>query len=129
MRTRQLIGAAVAVALLTSGYLVVTAFNRMRDESFVRDALLMGAEVIQSKLRESQGELTQQEMEQVFTNHHDASVSPIWFDAARRPVDAWGTHFRITYDSSHPAAWVLCESAGPDRVFGTEDDLSYRTEK
>jgi hypothetical protein len=64
----------------------------------------------------------------VFTAHDKASVSPIWFDETGSPVDAWGTRFRVTWDNARAAKWVLCESAGPDRKFGTGDDLSYKAQ-
>ena len=67
------------------------------------------------------------EIEAVFILHHEASVSPVWLDDNGRPVDAWGTHFRVAYGKNGPGVWVCCESAGADRKFGTTDDLSYDT--
>ena len=37
-------------------------------------------------------------LREVFEEHHRASVSPIWFDEAGHPVDAWGTEFRVAHD-------------------------------
>jgi len=36
-------------------------------------------------------------------------------------IDDWGTPFRISYFS---ASDVLILSAGPDKIFGTSDDIS-----
>jgi hypothetical protein len=58
-----------------------------------------------------------------------ASVSWLWYDDAGAPVDAWETPFQVTVDAARPAAWLRCASAGPDRRFGTDDDISYTAER
>jgi hypothetical protein len=95
------------------------------DEQFVSDALRTGAYEIRRSLQDNPGGMTAAEVEAVFVRHHKASVSPIWLDADGRPVDAWGTHFRVAFGGEGPGVWVRCDSAGPDRAFGTSDDLSF----
>jgi hypothetical protein len=97
------------------------------DDRFVSDALQTGAYEIQRQLGEKPGGMTADEIEAIFIRHHEASVSPVWLDEDGRPVDAWGTHFRVAYGKNGSGVWVRCESAGPDRKFGTTDDLSYDT--
>ena len=67
---------------------------------------------IRRQLVERPEGLTTTECDAVFVRHHVASVSPIWFDGDGRPVDAWRSHFRVTF-------------GGEDRQFGTSDDLSF----
>lgn len=95
------------------------------DEHFVSDALQTAAYEIRGLLRETPGGMTTAEVEAVYVRHHEASVSPIWLDDDGRPVDAWETHFRVTFGGHGAGLWVRCESAGPDRVFETSDDLSF----
>jgi len=65
----------------------------------------------------------QAELEHALVDNHRASVACVWLDADGRPVDVWGTPFRGRFER----AWVRCESAGPDREFGTRDDITSAT--
>jgi hypothetical protein len=114
-------------ALLLLLLAVVLYVRREVLVHFVRDALQTAAYAIHAQLRDHRNGLDPEAIQQVFVHHHRASVSPIWFDNAGNPVDAWGTPFRVSHDQAQPVAWVLCESAGPDREFGTADDLRFRS--
>lgn len=47
--------------------------------------------------------------------------SDIW--TADRVTDGWGTELRIKYTAQHR---IIIWSAGPDRKFGTDDDVEMR---
>ncbi len=129
MRKANVAKLAVPLLLLLAAFLAGGYFLRCEsNRSFVQDALQTAAYEFQKRLAENPEGLSSEAIKQVFITHHNASVSPIWFDDLGNPVDAWGTPFRVSYDQARPVAWVLCESAGPDRSFGTSDDLSFRSE-
>lgn len=119
----RLLGVLAALALLAA--VALWLLQREIGRHFVRDALMTAAPAILDRLHA--GETTLVAVKQVFVHHHEASVSPIWFDSAGEPVDAWGTRFRVTHDPDLPVSWVEVRSAGPDRQFETEDDLSHRS--
>jgi formylglycine-generating enzyme required for sulfatase activity len=125
MRTLALVVIGLVLAALTVAYLLTRVDL---SDHFVQDALTTAALRLHQEHREHPEEICQASLHQVLIQHHNASVSPIWFDDDGNPVDAWGTPFRVTHDQAPPVSWVLCGSAGPDQEFGTSDDISYRSE-
>ncbi len=124
MRRGLLAGLALAVVV---GAVVWTCGWQasFRDSARVQDALDTAAPEVLHDLAKSARD-GQTVLDEVLLRHHEASVSPIWLDESHAPVDAWGTRFRVRTDEARPPLWVVCESAGPDRRFGTSDDLSRR---
>ena len=116
----------IIVAILLLVFAVGGVVKRKLDSHYVMDALRTSAGVLLIELRTA-GHIDSETMQAVFKFHHRASVSPIWFDASGRPVDAWGTEFRFSRDDQVPPTWVQCASAGPDGSFGTRDDLTARS--
>jgi hypothetical protein len=53
----------------------------------------------------------------------DARAIQPSFDRNGMPADVYGTPYRISVNGSVPTA----SSAGPDRIFGTADDVEYAT--
>jgi hypothetical protein len=124
-----LVSVVLAGALAGAFAGIYYLFHRVMDMHFVRDALQTAAMEILQEFQDQLGRVSPERIRQVFIINHQSSTSEIWFDAAGNPVDAWGTSFRVTHDQGNPVAWVLCESAGPDREFGTRDDLFYKAER
>ena len=118
----------VAVVIAAVGALVDTAGSKL-NELHVSDTVHVVALEVHRELLTDPDGFGPEEIRQMLVNLDSASVSNVWFDEAGTPLDAWGTPFRVTHDDKRPVGWVLCESAGPDGEFGTEDDLSYRSEK
>ena len=58
---------------------------------------------------------------------HDASITHVVLDPKGKPVDLYGTPFRVHRDVQGKTQKVVATSAGPDRRFDTPDDLSYTT--
>lgn len=59
------------------------------------------------------------EMEAAMRDMVRGGVSTVGFDQGGRPVDLWGTRFRVRLDGG----FLSCVSAGPDRTFETQDDV------
>lgn len=57
-------------------------------------------------------------------NHWDGPYIHDKYDDDGYLRDAWGTVYRYTYDNS--SDYCTITSAGPDRAFGTSDDISIR---
>jgi hypothetical protein len=124
----RVLGVALAVALAAVGAVVWIWLHAQFDKARVQDALTTAApEVLDRLARDSRS--PQQVLDDVLRRHHDASVSPIWFDDSSAPIDAWGHRFRVRVDAERPPRWVVCESAGPDSEFGTEDDIASRSDR
>ncbi len=117
-----------ALAILALGVIGYASVDiQAKSNAFrVRDALMTAAPIVLGRCREPSPRDPRDQLDDVSSMHHTGSVSPTWFDDAGKPVDAWGTRFRITVDKTRPPEWVICESAGPDRDFGTPDDISER---
>lgn len=54
----------------------------------------------------------------------NASVINAGLDAQKRPVDVYGTPFRVRHTVEGTLHRVTATSAGPDRQFDTPDDIS-----
>ena len=48
-------------------------------------------------------------------------LKPTDLNSTGEMIDSWGTPFRITYG---PESTVHVISAGPDKIFGTTDDIT-----
>ena len=98
------------------------------DRQFIKDAVMTASLEIHSQVADFDGDqIATFDFEEIFLDHHEASVSPVWIDSEGRPTDVWGKHFRVTFDSDSPIKWVECASAGRDKKFGTADDIAHRS--
>jgi hypothetical protein len=119
MRIHRAVLAMLAVVLGLAFFAYVVG-DALYSDMRVRDAVFTVSGVLSREYGPRSIMPTQSEVDAVVRRLHDASVSPVWFTEDGRPVDAWGTPFRAV---PHGADGVSCESAGPDRVFGTSDDI------
>ena len=55
---------------------------------------------------------------------HNAGVTGVALATAGKPVDLYGTPFRVSHAVAGMRHIVTATSAGPDRVFGTSDDIT-----
>ena len=128
---RAVVCALWVAALGVVVYESICAFviRRSLGRDRVRDAIQMAAPSVLGRLRTDAPDDPQLVLDQVLRMHHDSSVSPIWFDESFAPVDEWGNRFRARTDAASPPAWVVCESAGSDGEFDTDDDISAEARK
>jgi uncharacterized protein YfaS (alpha-2-macroglobulin family) len=73
------------------------------------------------------------QLSHVASNHKDEELPQIFAGITQRPRDAWGTELRleplVTWQRTRgPQVYYRVISAGPDKRFGTEDDLSVNLE-
>lgn len=60
---------------------------------------------------------------------HEASVINLKIDSIGKAVDPYGTAFRLENRISANKSITSVVSAGPDREFGTRDDISGNHER
>lgn len=78
-----------------------------------------------SELHRSNPKPSPTEIEAVLVNLSQGSITHVMLDKDRKPVDLWGTPFRIFRDVKGERQTVVTTSAGPDRQLETEDDVRY----
>lgn len=124
--TAQAIGLLGCIGVTILSIVSWGSVNRSLDRAHTSDALHVAGE-IHRDLLENPRDLWPEEADAWFVWVHENSMAKVGIDEGGRPVDAWGTPFRTTHDRSRPVRWVRCESAGPDREFGTADDLTFES--
>lgn len=72
---------------------------------------------------------TNDEIEQKIKFLQEASVINLKIDSNGKPVDPYGTPFQVENRISSGNAITTVVSAGPDREFGTQDDISGTHER
>ena len=124
--TRLIVGLVVMVGVLAM--LVAVGFWWLGDglarQFFAEDAVQVIAYEV-SEMFESNPATTQQEIEARIRELHEASVINLEVDAAGRDVGPYGTAFRVEHRAEGGTAVTTVTSAGPDRAFGTEDDIRF----
>lgn len=120
------VGLVGCLGIVILAVVMWSSVNRSLDRAHTSDALYVAGE-IRRDLLENPRNLRPEEADAWFVWAYENSMASIGFDEDGRPVDAWGTPFRTTHDRTHPVRWVRCESAGPDREFGTADDLTFES--
>jgi hypothetical protein len=97
---------------------------RARQVAMVRDAVQMTAYTVRDLLARN-GTATDPELHDAIVRLEKAGVIHLWYDSSGRIVDAWGTPLALEFSRTERDAPVVCKSAGPDRVMGTGDDISF----
>jgi hypothetical protein len=69
--------------------------------------------------------VTQEDLERRILKLHYASVINLKLDGAGKPVDPFGKPFQIRNVRLGSVSETTVISAGPDRQFGTRDDIRY----
>jgi hypothetical protein len=94
------------------------------DRAFVSDAVQRIAYAVSELLREDP-DPTDQELREAIVVLDEASVCHVWYGAGGQIADVWGTPLVITFERGSRDGPVTCKSAGPDRLMGTADDISF----
>ena len=68
---------------------------------------------------------TPEEIEATIKHLHDASVINLRINQSGKAVDPFGTPFRVQYERHPETSVTTVTSAGPDRRFGTTDDIRF----
>lgn len=68
---------------------------------------------------------TENDIQQKIKSLHRASVINLKIDASGKAVDPFGTAFRVDCSIQSGMSVTTVTSAGPDRQFGTEDDIQF----
>jgi hypothetical protein len=71
----------------------------------------------------------QGDIEQMIKSQHDASNINLEIDPNGRAVDPFGTAFRVQHRAEAQKSITTVVSAGPDRRFGTRDDIIFKHER
>lgn len=105
-----------------AGYWYMDRFRRM---FFAEDAVRMIAYETRS-LYERNPLATPQEVEDLILHLHKASVINLTVSPEGKPLDPFGTPFQVSKvgaDRGERGPLISVRCAGPDRRFGTSDDL------
>ena len=113
----------VATVLVFAGVGLWWFQKRFTPVFFAQDAV----EVIAFEASELFGkdpDTTDDEIEQKIKFLHEASVINLMIDSNGKAVDPFGTPFQVENRKSPGESITTVVSAGPDREFGTRDDIS-----
>jgi hypothetical protein len=121
--TGILIGLGILIPIVA---LLVLFVRRQAEKAFAYDSVMVASGMI-SELYKSNPAPTQKEIDDVLVAIHDGSISHVMLDKDRKPMDLWGTPFRIRHEVKDRERTVLVSSAGPDRRFDTGDDITFGT--
>lgn len=109
----------VLVALAGWG---VAAFRRATDRAFTHDAVLCASMRV-SRLYLENPTPSEKDIEDCLVELKTASITHVRMDRNGKPVDLYGTPFRLRRELREGEQTVSATSAGPDRRFDTEDDV------
>jgi hypothetical protein len=106
--------------------LAVLHFRRETDKTFTYDAVLCISGWV-SGLYLDNPEPSAKQVEDCIIALNTASITHVMLDGNGKPLDLYGTPFRIRREARGNRQTVIATSAGPDRRFDTEDDLRAET--
>ena len=98
--------------------------TRVKRVFFARDAVQVIAYEA-SRMYGSGKNVARAELDAMIKRLHDASVINLAIDDKGRAVDPFGTAFRVEHEARAQTAVTTVTSAGPDRRFGTRDDIQF----
>ena len=116
----------VGVILAVLGYRGCLRFRAGLDEAFTKDAVLCISMGVSNIYLENPA-ATSADVEARLRLLHDASITHVVLDPAGKPVDLYGTPFQVRREVKGNQQTVTATSAGPDRRFGTGDDIIHAT--
>ncbi len=111
------------VVVLAGFSFVVYALLQDHRESHARGAVLMISMRVE-ELHQKDPAPTQAQIDENIRELVTASVINAGLDAQQRPIDSYGTPFRLRHTVDGALHRVTATSAGPDRHFDTPDDIS-----
>jgi hypothetical protein len=119
-----LLAGAGAVLLASAAAGIWWFESRWLPVFFTEDAVQVIAYAASDMLHENPA-TTDDAIAQMILAQHEASNINLGVDETGRAVDLFGTVFRVEYEVRPDAAVTTVTSAGPDREFGTKDDISF----
>jgi hypothetical protein len=118
-----IVGSIAALASIAG--LVIIGIRRARDASLrqsTHDAVQVISRGVAAEIRAGRSP-SWTEIEGNIRKLIDAGVINASFDRDGQPADVYGTPFRVSLSGS----LLTASSAGPDRIFGTDDDIEVAT--
>lgn len=115
----------VVLLLLVTGFIYIA--TRVIDSSrrfFAQDACHMIAYEV-GDLYRSKASPTADEVDEVVLRLHNASVINLRVSPEGKPLDPYGTPFRIRFAREGVVTTTRVTSAGPDGHFDTADDIFH----
>lgn len=101
---------------------------RFVPTAFTEDAVqVIGYEA--SRMFHSDPATSQDEIDQMIKSQHDASNINLGIDSNGKTIDLFGTAFRVQHQAGNRKSITTVVSAGPDREFGTADDVHFEHER
>jgi hypothetical protein len=116
----------VLIALATAGLWWFQ--SRFMPVVFAEDAVqVLGYAA--SDTFQSHPDTTQDEIDRMIKSQHETSNINLKIDPNGKAVDPFGTAFRVEHQIQPGKSITTVTSAGPDRDFGTGDDISFKHER
>ncbi len=91
---------------------------------FAKDAVQVIAYTA-SDMFQSNPATTHDDIQQMIKSQHEASNINLKTDPNGKAVDPFGSAFRVDHKIQSGMSVITVVSAGPDRQFGTEDDIQF----
>lgn len=114
----------VVVAVIALGSVGLWWFQkRFTPVFFTQDAVEVIAFEASDLFGKDSG-TTDDEIERKIKSLHEASVINLQIDSNGKAVDPFGTPFQVENQKSAGKSTTTVVSAGPDREFGTRDDIT-----
>jgi hypothetical protein len=126
MKKRIVIVVVVVVsitALSTVAWLIKVGITDAIETATTKDAVLMVSSRLALLYRKNPAP-TAAEIEDAILDLSLAGVRGVLRDRRGRPVDLYDTSFRVSHTLGGNRHEITVTSAGPDRLFGTPDDLT-----
>ena len=120
-----IIVAVLLIALAAGGLWWLQA--RSMPVFFAEDAVQVLAYAA-SDMFQANPATTQAELDQMIKSQHEASNINLKINPNGKAVDPFGTAFRVEHQVRTGKSITTVTSAGPDREFGTKDDISFKHE-
>lgn len=123
--TRALVTISLASFVFVIGGLASLLYVLFQDrrESYAIDSVLVISMMV-AELHQKGAAPTQAQIEDNIRVLVNASVINAGLDRLQRPVDVYGTPFRVRHTIEGALHRATATSAGPDRRFDTPDDIS-----
>lgn len=122
MKRNTIISAGIAVAVVAAGAIVLLRWVR---GVYAYEAVHVIALEVGDLLQRNPS-ATQAEVQKHIYDLHRASVVNLTLDENGQAVDPFGTSFRVEFGLNRAVATIRVTSAGPDEIFDSEDDITFR---
>jgi hypothetical protein len=120
----RFLGVGVLLLLVIGFIFIAIQAINFRRRFFAQDACRMIAYEV-GDLYRSKASPTADEVDDVILRLHNASVINLRVSPEGKPLDPYGTPFRIRFAREGIVTTTRVKSAGPDGHFDTPDDIAY----